>query len=272
MPYEWPPLVPGDPDKIARRVAAVLEEAWQRLAAKQREVITKFADNPRTPYTLATLEEFKQAIMDFRQRVDQEARQFVQRQLPHLYEEGGRTAAEALGVSFTWTTFHRDALQSLAADSYADFLRRSKEAERMANQFYRAARAAARREVPLLAAGNMTAKQAAKNLADRLATNHQLTYIIYRNGARVPVRVWAEAATLAKSAVAYNAGTLNRIRQAGVTMVEVFDGADCGWTTHQDPDKANRTVRTVDDAAEWPISHPRCRRAFGPRPDIGEPV
>ncbi|MET9359104.1 hypothetical protein ABZY14_40335 [Streptomyces sp. NPDC006617] len=76
MPYEWPPLVPGDPDEIARRVAAVLEEAWERLASKQQEVLARFADNPRTPYTLATLatlEEFKQSIREFRQRVDQEA-------------------------------------------------------------------------------------------------------------------------------------------------------------------------------------------------------
>ncbi|WP_327297755.1 MULTISPECIES: hypothetical protein [unclassified Streptomyces] len=268
MPYEWPPLVPGDPDEVARRVAAVLDEAWQRLAAKQREAIAKFADNPRTPYTLRTLEEFKRAIREFRQRVDQEARQFVQRQLSQLYEEGGRVAAEALGVTFTWTTFHRDALQSLAADSYGDFLRRSEEAERMASQFYRAAREAARREVSLLAAGNMTAKQAAKNLAERLAAKHQLTHVVYRNGTRVPVRAWAEAATLAKSAVAYNAGTLNRTRQAGVTVVEVFDGFDCGWTSHQDPDKANRTLRSVEEAADWPISHPRCRRGFGPRPDV----
>ncbi|MET7649873.1 hypothetical protein [Streptomyces sp. NPDC005486] len=268
MPYEWPPLVPGDPDEIARRVAAVLGDAWTRLEAKQKQVIAKFADNPRTPYTVATLEEFKQAINDFRRRVDAEARQFVQRQLPHRYEEGGRTAAESLGLTFTWTTLHRDALQSLAADSYADFLRRSEEAERMATQFYRAARDAARREVPLLAAGNMTAKQAAKNLADRLAAKHKLTHVIYRNGARVPVRAWAESATLAKSAVAYNAGTLNRTRQAGVGTVEVLDGTDCGWTSHQDPDKAARTMRTVEEAAEWPISHPRCRRGFGPRPDV----
>ncbi|MDX3224547.1 hypothetical protein [Streptomyces sp. ME19-01-6] len=65
----------GDPDEIVRRVAAVLEEAWQRLASKQGEVIAKFVDNPRTPYTLATLEEFKQTIREFRKRVDQEARQ-----------------------------------------------------------------------------------------------------------------------------------------------------------------------------------------------------
>lgn len=268
MPYEWPPLVPGEPDEVARRVAAVLEDAWQRLAAKQHAVLTQFADNPRMPHTGATLEEFKSAIRVFRQRVDQEAQQFVQRQLPHLYVVGAQSAAEALDVTFSWTTIHRDALQSLAADSYADFLRRSQEAERMANQFYRAAREAARREVPLLVAGNTTAKKAAKSLAERLAAEHKLTHVVYRNGARVQVRVWAEAATLAKSAVAYNAGTLNRTRQAGVTMVEVFDGLDCGWTTHQDTDKANRTVRTIEDGAEWPISHPRCRRGFSPRPDL----
>lgn len=269
MPYEWSPLVPGDPDEIARRVAAVLEEAWKRLAAGQRAVLAQFTENPRAPHTLATLEEFKNAIRVFQQRVDQEARQFVRRQLPHLYAAGAREAAETLGETFSWTTFHRDALQSLAADSYADFLRRSQEAERMANQFYRAAREAARREVPLLAAGNMTARQAAKNLADKLAADHKLTHVVYRNGARVPVQDWAEAATLAKSAVAYNAGTLNQSRENGVTHVEVFDGSDCGWTTHRDPDKANRTIRLVEEAAEWPISHPRCRRAFGPRPDAG---
>ncbi|WP_405526750.1 hypothetical protein OG426_30300 [Streptomyces canus] len=270
MAYDFPPLTPGDAATVAARVAAVLEDAWQRLAAQQRAVLAQFADSPRTPHTVATLEEFKQAVRAFRQRVAQEAHQFVQGQLPHLYAAGAETAAEALDLTFTWTTFHRDALQSLAADSYADFLRRSQEAERMANQFYRAAREAARREVPLLAAGNVTAKQAARNLAARLAAEHKLTQVVYRNGARVPVRAWAEAATLAKSAVAYNAGTLNKSREAGVTHVEVFDGADCGWTGHRDPDKAARTVRTVEEAAEWPISHPRCLRAFGPRPDVGQ--
>ncbi|MEU6475315.1 hypothetical protein ABZ858_00215 [Streptomyces sp. NPDC047017] len=272
MPYEWPPLVPGDPEAIARRVAAVLEDAWQRLAVKQREVIVRLAADSRAPYTVAALEEFKRAIRDFRRRVDQEAQQFVQRQLTHLYEEGGRQAAESLGTTFTWTTFHRDALQSLAADSYADFLRRSEEAERMASQFYRAVRQVARREVPILTTGNVTAKQTAKNLAARLATEHRLTHVVYRNGARVPVRAWAEAATLAKSAVAYNAGTLNRTRESGVEYVEIFDGIGCGWTSHQDPDKASGTVRSIAEAADWPISHPRCRRAFGPRPDVRDSV
>ncbi|TQF05542.1 hypothetical protein E6W39_29080 [Kitasatospora acidiphila] len=268
MPYVWPPLLPGDQEEVAGRVAAVLEDAWQRLIAKQAAVITAFADNWRTPYVLATLAEFRRAIEDFHRAVDEEAAGFVRRQLPYLYEQGATAAVAVSGGRFAWTLIHRDALQALAADSYADFLRRSQEAGRMAEQFYRAARAAARREVPLLAAGNTTARQAARALADRLTAEHRLDHVIYRNGARVPVRAWAEAATLAKSAVAYNSGTLNQARQAGVTMVEVFDGPDCGWTSHTDPDKATGTVRSVDEAAAWPISHPRCRRSFGPRPDL----
>ncbi|MFG3140934.1 hypothetical protein ACGFZA_32610 [Streptomyces sp. NPDC048211] len=267
MAYEFPPLVPGNAGVVARRVAAVLQDAWQRLSDQQAAVLAALSESGRAPHVVGRLAEFQAAIADFQQRVDAEARAFVTRQLPLLYEQGAQEVAEALGGRFTWTLIHTEALQSLAADSYADFLRRSQEEQRMAAAFYRAVREAARREVPLLAAGNTTALQAAKALADRLAAEHQLQYVVYRNGARMPVQAWAESATLAKSAVAYNSGTLNRAREAGVQYMQVFDGPGCGWTSHKDPDKAIGTLRTVEEAAAWPISHPRCGRAFGPRPD-----
>ncbi|MFD5755311.1 hypothetical protein ACFWIZ_08690 [Streptomyces sp. NPDC127044] len=257
---------------MAARVAAVLEDAWQRLAAEQAAVLAAIGDNARSRTVADHLAQFQAAIVDFQRRVDTEARAFAARQLPHLYEQGARAAAEAVGGHFSWTLIHREALQSLAADSYVDFLRRSEEEQRMAAAFYRAVREATRREVPLLAAGNTTALQAARALAERLAAEHQLLYVIYRGGARMPVQAWAESAVLANSAVAYNAGTLNRAREAGVQYMQVFDGPGCGWTSHKDPDKATGTLRTVEDAAAWPISHPRCGRAFGPRPDLSGPV
>ncbi|MFD7769838.1 phage minor capsid protein [Streptomyces sp. NPDC059787] len=272
MAYEFPPLTPGDTNSVAARVAAVLDDAWQRLAGHQAAVLAAIGDNERTRMVADRIGQFQAAIVDFRQRVDAEARAFVTRQLPHLYEEGARAATQAAGGRFSWTLIHAEALQSLASDSYADFLRRSEEQQRMAAVFYRAVREAARKEVPQLAVGHTTALQAARDLADRLAAEHQLTYVIYRNGARMPVRAWAESATLAKSAVAYNAGTLNRASELGVRFMEVFDGRGCGWTHHRDPDKANGTIRSVEEAAAWPISHPRCQRAFGPRPDLGKPA
>ncbi|QKW23121.1 hypothetical protein HUT16_32135 [Kitasatospora sp. NA04385] len=54
-------------------------------------------------------------------------------------------------------------------------------------------------------------------------------------------------ATLARTAVAHSAGTLAVARDHGVQFVEVFDGFDCRWTSHPDPDKAARTLRTAED-------------------------
>ncbi|MEU5385526.1 hypothetical protein [Kitasatospora cineracea] len=65
-------------------------------------------------------------------------------------------------------------------------------------------------------------------MADQLAGAHPLDRVVYRNGTRMPVRAWAEAATPARTAVAYNAGTLAVAREHGVQLVEVFDGYDCG--------------------------------------------
>lgn len=49
-----------------------------------------------------------------------------------------------------------------------------------------------------------------------------------------------------------------------VEMLYVVDGPDCGWTFHDDPDKANGKHVTFAEAQQYPISHPNCRRSFGP--------
>ena len=47
-------------------------------------------------------------------------------------------------------------------------------------------------------------------------------------------------------------------------MVQVYDGPECGWTEHDDPDLADGSLRTLEEADEYPLSHPHCQRAFGP--------
>ncbi|MFF2954980.1 hypothetical protein ACFVVU_26980 [Kitasatospora sp. NPDC057965] len=181
--------------------------------------------------------------------------------------QAARSAAAILGQPFEWTAIHQDTVRALTTDTYSDMLRRTQEAVRTAGAFYRACRAAARHDLPLLAADRPRALAGARALADRLAATYRLDHVVYRGGTRMPVRAWAEAALLTRAAVASNAGTLAVAREHGISHVEVSDGYDCGWTSHPDPDKAVRTLRTVEDAAEWPISHPRCTRAFGLRPD-----
>lgn len=75
----------------------------------------------------------------------------------------------------------------------------------------------------------------------------------------------AHIIALTESANAYNFAALTGYGESGIVeMVRVYDGADCGWRTHDDGDKANGTTRTLEDAHDHPIAHPHCQRAFGP--------
>jgi hypothetical protein len=57
---------------------------------------------------------------------------------------------------------------------------------------------------------------------------------------------------------------LERFQEAGVSQVRVSDGEGCGWRYHNDPDKADRTLRTLWSARAYPIAHPNCVRHFMP--------
>jgi hypothetical protein len=75
----------------------------------------------------------------------------------------------------------------------------------------------------------------------------------------------AEVIARTETAVAYNATSAAGYRDSGlVEEVEVFDGPECGWTEHDDPDLADGSTRTLDEFDDYPISHPNCQRSAGP--------
>jgi hypothetical protein len=75
----------------------------------------------------------------------------------------------------------------------------------------------------------------------------------------------AETIALSETATAYNASTTLGYRESGlIDEVEVLDGPECGWTEHDDPDLADGSTRTLDEADDYPTAHPNCQRAFGP--------
>ena len=74
----------------------------------------------------------------------------------------------------------------------------------------------------------------------------------------------AETIALTESANAFNLASTAGYADSGlVDEVEVFDGPECGWTEHDDPDLADGSTRTLDEADEYPIAHQNCQRAFG---------
>jgi hypothetical protein len=86
----------------------------------------------------------------------------------------------------------------------------------------------------------------------------------------------AERIARTETALAYNHGTLDGYRAEGFGYVEVMDGPGCLPDGHDDtadpadPDayglqperQANGQIWSVDEAAEYPVGHPNCVRAF----------
>lgn len=67
---------------------------------------------------------------------------------------------------------------------------------------------------------------------------------------------------IARTEVAFiaNRTTEDRYRAGGVAEVDIDDGPDCGWTSHDDPDKADGSRRTLEELHDQPLSHPQCVR------------
>ena len=65
-------------------------------------------------------------------------------------------------------------------------------------------------------------------------------------------------------ALAHQHASHEEYKRLGVTVVEIFDGSDCGWRSHGDSDKANGSFRKLSDAERYPIAHPNCLRASAP--------
>lgn len=261
--YEWPPLPVLDPEQAAKLMGQAMERAWEDLEAERLRVLESLTMQ-RKALVDATLREFQAAIERFDFDVAHHLERFATLHLAPRYLEG---VVQGGGVA-VWNSVHSAAFASLATDTYDDFLERSRAAGRTANRFARIVRKAAAVEIPKTAAGGRTASQVGQRLATRLRDTYGITHVTYRNGARVGVATYAEMAALTKSGVAYNSGTLNEAVANGVEYFEVFDGPDCGWTDHKSGDKANGTIRPAEECYLNPLSHPRCQRGFGPRPDV----
>ena len=75
----------------------------------------------------------------------------------------------------------------------------------------------------------------------------------------------AQTIALTETATAYNLASSAGYRESGlIDEVEIFDGPECGWTEHDDPDLADGSTRTLHEFDEYPVAHPNCQRAAGP--------
>lgn len=248
-------------EELTAELRRLYEEAWTRIINLQDALLADWAALNRAN-RLARLAELRATVEHLMDDADQQATRWTREQLPNAYLLGARTVATVGGIA--WTHADLDAINRIAADTYTDLLAATSFVKRSTRDLIR--RLTREHLADKLIRG-LTAEQAAVNLRRDLE-GHGITAVVYKDGSRHGLADYTDMLTRTKTAEAYSISTLNQIKAAGMGWVEVFDGYGCGWDGHDDPDKANGTVRAIDEAMRTPISHPRCVRAFGGRPDV----
>jgi len=241
-----------------------LRAAWNILAAAQTRLLNALASI--APSRRGTSKRLRQAITafngslgDFSRAAGAYAERWSATDLPLIYREGAWTMLDNARLDtglFTWTERHRAAITAASAQYYADITSRISEALRRARVFLRAVQDAARDM-----SGRVSITQ--------LRRDHPLDTVVYSNQARHPADAWAMSAVTWQAVTTANtAACRTALDELGVHFVEVRDGAECGWETHDSDDKAHGTLRTIADALAHPTAHPHCVREFLPRLDV----
>ncbi|MFD8777528.1 hypothetical protein [Streptomyces sp. NPDC059916] len=242
---------------IGAAVAQLVRE-WQRLTRAQDTLLRTLERIRPGAGALARIRdaatEFNGQVGEFDRLARAIAERWSAKDLPIAYRDGALRALERAGAPvalFRWTADHQAALTGLTATFYVDLIQRIQEAVRRAQAFLRAAQAASRE----VAAG----RQHTGIDSPRLAADHPLGTVIYANAARHPVKDWARSAFMWQGVVTANHGAINSGRlDLDAAWFECVDGPECGFQSHPDTDHADGTIRSADDAAQFPVAHHGC--------------
>ncbi|MEW2402133.1 hypothetical protein [Streptomyces sp. NPDC046862] len=253
---------------LVTAATAELVRQWRRLTAAQDTLLRALqrlrSGRGSTTRIRALVNEFNQQVGEFDRLARAVAERWAGQDLPVAYRDGALRALRQAGADialFRWTSDHQAALTALTATFYVDLVQRIQEAVRRAQAFARAAQQATR-DVTL-------GRNHAGLDAARLAADHPLGTVIYRNQARHPVPSWARSALTWQGVITANHAAINTARlELDAQWMQIRDGSECGWVSHQDTDHADGTIRSIDDCAAYPAAHHGCVRELIPRPDL----
>jgi hypothetical protein len=239
----------------------VYRKAWARVEAQQQALI----DQPLQATKARRLVEMLQTIEDTMDEIQTGTARWIQDSLPRAYAAGGTVGATGMGGEFLWTAISQEAVEELAGTMFQELLQATTHVTDTTKSLIRAV---AQSEALQKAIEGRTAVQAGREMASLIA-KQGIAAVTYRNGARHGLGEYGEMVARTTTAKAYNYGVLNGAAQHGCEFWECFDGPDCGWSAHDSGEQAAGKIVTHQEALAFPISHPNCRRAFGPRPDLG---
>jgi len=258
---------PPEVDAAASELVALFELAQKDIAGQLAELAHTGAAGAAKRRRLRRLERTVETTLD---GLERDAAAWLRTRLPAIYQLGASTAAGQLGQTFTWTQPHSDAVTALARRTWDDLLSATRYVRESTKAWIRAE---ARRGVALALIEGRTPEQAravflrsAGDVAEALGGD--VFTVRYRNGAAHTLRDYADTLVRTETAKAYNAGSINTAGAAGITHMECADGFDCGLVSHDDTEKPNGKIYPIAQAASYSLAHPRCQRAWLPRPDV----
>ena len=253
-------MLPDELDALSAQLREAYSLAWEAIRAEQNAI----AADPARFTRQARLRELEAAVNDRLDFVDEAAAAWLADDFPVAYRLGAETAGGVLNQPFQWTTHDNEAITLLAQDTFGELLEATDGVSASTKALIREL---GRQQALLKAAAGRTATQAARELR-RLLERKGIFSVRYKDGSKHGLADYTDMLIRTKTGLAANAGTLNFTRRAGTKYVECFDGADCGLVSHNDNEKANGMILTVERAAQYALAHPRCRRSWGPRPDL----
>lgn len=232
-------------DDLATGARAVEEQALREIA----DAATSTRPKPRLRGLLADVNRWTAQLVDG-------ARRWISGTLPQAYQSGAAGSAASMGLRFDWTTPHREAVDVLARRVWDDVAATLQD---VTPTTQRAIRSLLDDTVRRQILDGLPGPRAAAEFARAIQEQTGAMTVTYRNGARHSVSDYAD--TVARSAVAEtrNRGVFGQARDAGVTFVECYDGADCQWGPgHSAGGLANGMLVTLEFAEDHSTSHPRC--------------
>lgn len=250
---------PGQVEALTLALIHELDRLHTRILDELRRAVEAGGRLPASA-RVRRLQETEQLIRRLLDDADQLAATQVAQRFRDVYELGAWVTALTQGVGATFTQVDADALLGVVTDTMQDLLAATRWVRQEVKDTIRDL-------VKLALTEKVTVGATPHDLARRLVadlTDRGITAVVYANGARVPLPVYARMVVRTRSAELYQEAGFNQGERLGVTEWLILDGPGCGLTSHDDPQEANGMVVDLDTARRHPISHPNCRRSTTP--------
>ena len=257
-----PIRLPASQKQASEALADAYGEAWKRINDAQLAL----GDDPLQARKKARLNELSAMVSRELMELDGKAREYASQKHGGIFTAASIRAAKAVDPeALAYVQPNIEAAEKLANGLERELLEATAHVDQTTKQLIRKIG----RDAGLKTAiDGKTAKQAGTEMA-RILRQSGIHAVTYANGAKVGLESYARMAIRTSTALALNQGAIQGSEDAGCLWWEIFDGQTCGWKNHKDPERAHGKVVSREEALAYPIAHPNCRRAVGPRPDLG---